>query len=257
MDARRQRVVWGNVPAAGAGTRIQPLAFSKELLPVGSPGEDGTDRPRAVAEYLLERMTLAGADRIGFIVSPGKTDIVEYFAVGRSSAHLSFVVQPVPAGLCDAIFHAAPLVGAADWVLVGLPGTIWYPADALLALGDAPLSFLLFPVARPERFDAVLTDAAGRVRQIRVKSDDPGTEWIWGAFKLSGSNFHELHDLWLERERRDEFVGTLVNAWLARGGTAMGVRAGESYLDVGTLHGFREATAFVASRPALGEVAIR
>ena len=29
--------MWGIIPAAGNGTRIQPLAFSKELLPVGSP----------------------------------------------------------------------------------------------------------------------------------------------------------------------------------------------------------------------------
>ena len=28
--------MWGIIPAAGTGTRIQPLAFSKELLPVGS-----------------------------------------------------------------------------------------------------------------------------------------------------------------------------------------------------------------------------
>jgi len=28
--------MWGIIPAAGLGSRIQPLAFSKELLPVGS-----------------------------------------------------------------------------------------------------------------------------------------------------------------------------------------------------------------------------
>ena len=28
--------MWGIVPAAGIGSRIQPLAFSKELLPVGT-----------------------------------------------------------------------------------------------------------------------------------------------------------------------------------------------------------------------------
>jgi glucose-1-phosphate thymidylyltransferase len=27
--------MWGIIPAAGEGKRIQPLAFSKELLPVG------------------------------------------------------------------------------------------------------------------------------------------------------------------------------------------------------------------------------
>ena len=54
--------MWGIIPAAGSGTRIQPLAFSKELLPVGSRSEDGVERPRAVSEYLIERM-LAGRRR--------------------------------------------------------------------------------------------------------------------------------------------------------------------------------------------------
>jgi hypothetical protein len=45
----------------------------------------------------------------------------------------------------------------------------------------------------------------------------------------------------VERNRRDEYIGTLVNAWLARGGNALGIRAGESYVDVGTLNGYREA----------------
>ena len=33
--------MWGIVPAAGRGSRIQPLAFSKELLPVGSRLDEG------------------------------------------------------------------------------------------------------------------------------------------------------------------------------------------------------------------------
>jgi glucose-1-phosphate thymidylyltransferase len=47
--------------------------------------------------------------------------------------------------------------------------------------------------------------------------------------------------LWLERERRDEYFGTLINAWLASGGTALGIKAGEAYVDVGTLQGYRAA----------------
>ena len=71
--------MWGIVPAAGAGTRIQPLAFSKELLPVGSWQDGTSERPRAVSEYLVERMILAGADRICFVIAPGKSDILEYY----------------------------------------------------------------------------------------------------------------------------------------------------------------------------------
>jgi glucose-1-phosphate thymidylyltransferase len=47
--------------------------------------------------------------------------------------------------------------------------------------------------------------------------------------------------LWCRRGRADEYVGTLVNAYLAEGGQAWGVRAGRAYVDVGTLYGYREA----------------
>jgi hypothetical protein len=36
-------------------------------------------------------------------------------------------------------------------------------------------------------------------------------------------------------------MGTLVNAWIERGGEAVGVRAGTSYVDVGTVRGYRAA----------------
>ena len=244
--------MWGIVPAAGAGSRIQPLAFSKELLPVGSRLEGESERPRAVSEYLVERMIIGGANRICFVIAPGKSDILEYYGNRPTTAHISFTVQRKPAGLCDAVFQALPLIPAEEFVIVGLPDTIWFPEDALRTLGDDPLSFLLFPVNRPERFDAVLTDGSGRVREIRVKQPNPGSPWIWGAFKLSGRTLRELYDLWRERNQQDEYIGTLVNAYLARGGQAVGVRAGEAYVDVGTLHGYREAIRMLSSRPVAG-----
>jgi glucose-1-phosphate thymidylyltransferase len=242
--------MWGIVPAAGAGTRMQPLAFSKELLPVGSRLEGDAERPRAVSEYLIERMILGGADRICFVIAPGKSDIIEYYGSRSCPAHLCYTVQRHPAGLCDAIFQALPFIPPEEYVIVGLPDTIWFPAAALQALGRDPMSFLLFPVDRPERFDAVLTDDAGRVLEVRVKHSDPGTRWIWGAFKLAGHTLHELHALWRARDRQDEYFGTLVNAYLAGGGSAVAVRAGEAYVDVGTLRGYREAIGVLSARPA-------
>ena len=141
----------------------------------------------------------------------------------------------------DAIFRALPLVRPDEPVIVGLPDTIWFPADALCGLPDDRLSFLLFPVDDPALFDAVDTDADGRVREVQVKSAEARTNWVWGAFKMPGATLLALHALWLRRDRRDEFIGTLVNAWLAEGNAAWGVRAGESYVDVGTLNGYREA----------------
>ena len=233
--------MWGIVPAAGRGSRIQPLAFSKELLPVGSCTSNDTQRPCAVSEYLLERLIRGGADKICFVIGAGKSDILEYFGAAFSSAELAYVVQPQPAGLCDAIFRASPLIAAGETVAVGLPDTVWFPESGLAALPDDELSFLLFPVDRPERFDAVVLDEQDRVSEVRVKQPNPGTRWIWGAFKMPAAIFHELRALWLARERHDEYVGTLINAYLSAGGRARGIRAGHAYVDVGTLDGYRAA----------------
>jgi dTDP-glucose pyrophosphorylase len=237
--------MWGIVPAAGAGSRIQPLAFSKELLPVGSRTQDGFERPRAVSEYLVERMLRAGVTRLCFVISPGKSDIMEYYGSRVGEAHTCFTVQPEPAGLCDAIFRAAPFIGGEDRVAVGLPDTVWFPEDGLASLPEDALAFLLFPVDRPELFDAVRTDAESRVIEVQVKCPDARTGWIWGAFTMPGRVLHRLHALWRSRTPRDEYFGTLVNAYLAQGGTALGIRAGAAYIDVGTLHGYREAIALL------------
>jgi dTDP-glucose pyrophosphorylase len=246
--------MWGVIPAAGNGTRIQPLAFSKELLPVGGRSDALTERPKAVSEYLVERLVRAGADKICFVISPGKSDIMEYYGTGRvTPADIAYVVQPRATGLCDAIFRARPVVPKDEPVLVGLPDTIWFPEEALCELPDDRLSFLLFPVEQPRHFDAVVTDKTGRVEEIQVKSPDARSNWIWGAFKMPGHVFHELHDFWRARPEPDEYVGTLVNAWLAEGGEAVGVRAGESYVDVGTLDGYRSAMQML--RPVPQDVA--
>ena len=195
-----------------------------------------------MSDYLVERLRVGGADKICFVISPRKSDILEYYGSRVEGAHTCFVVQPRPAGLCDAVFQPVPLIAEDDeLVLIGLPDTVWFPVEGFSALDRDRLSFLLFPVDEPRHFDAVVTDANGAVLEIQVKRLDAATHWIWGAFQMPGHVYHELHRLWMERERRDEYIGTLVNEFLRRGGVASGVRAGTSYLDVGTLHGYREA----------------
>ena len=239
--------VWGIVPAAGLGTRIQPLAFSKELLPVGTRLDGGTERPRTVCEYLIERMLAAGATHICFVISPAKSDIMSYFGGKIDGASICYAIQQNPAGLCDALFSALPFISPGDEVLVGLPDTIWFPVEGLRLLPEHQLSFLLFPVAQPELFDAVITDRDGIVQEIQVKQTGARTQWVWGAFRLTGQQLSVLHDLWERRGRSDQYWGTLVNAYLSEGGSALGIKRGDQYVDVGTLHGYREGVKLLSS----------
>ncbi len=164
-------------------------------------------------------MIAAGARHICMVISAEKSDIVRYYAERDYAAEIFYAVQRRPRGLCDAIFRAETFVRPDEPVLIGLPDTIWFPENAFHAsVEQGPgVSLVLFPVPNPSAFDAVLCDENGRVERVVVKQPDPGTNWIWGAVTASGRAFHELRMLWESRHRQDEYLGDLLNAYIAAG----------------------------------------
>lgn len=241
----------GIIPAAGVGQRIQPLACSKELLPVGSRLVDHCERPKAVSEYLVERMIAAGAKQICVVISAEKGDIVRYYAERDYAADIFYAVQQRPLGLCDALFRAEPFAREHAHVLIGLPDTIWFPENAYLsAVGAhaAEMNLVLFPVEDPSAFDAVVCDDQGYVLSVEVKQAEAHSHWIWGAVTATGHSFHVLKQLWESRHRRDQYLGHLLNAYIAAGNPVRAFYVGEQYIDVGTLDGYRAAQDFLRSR---------
>jgi len=219
----------GIIPAAGVGQRIQPLGCSKELLPVGSRLVEGVERPKAVAEYLVERMIAAGAEQICMVISAEKTDLIRYFAERHYAAEIFYVLQQKPQGLCDALFRAEPFAIHHERILIGLPDTIWFPENgyrsALSMLeGSSDVSLLLFPVTNPS---------------------NPRSHWVWGAITSTGEAFRNLKLLWDSRHRQDEYLGHLLNAYIGAGNTVRSTCAGEIYMDVGTLEGYHQALNFL------------
>ena len=63
---------------------------------------------------------------------------------------------------------------------------------------------------------------------------------------MTGGILNDLHRLWLES--RDEYLGTVINEYLSQGGRVSGIKAGASYVDVGTLRGYHEALRMLAAR---------
>jgi dTDP-glucose pyrophosphorylase len=251
----------GIIPAAGAGQRIQPLGCSKELLPVGSRTVDGGERPKAVAEYLVERMISAGAEQICMVISAEKTDLIRYFAERTYAAEIFYVLQQEPRGLCDALFRAEKFARQHDRVLIGLPDTIWFPENgyqqslSILDERRSDVSLLLFPVTNPSAFDAVASDEFGYVREVQVKRAEADSHWIWGAVTTTGLAFHNLKLLWESRHREDEYLGHLLNAYISAGNVVRSTCSGEIYLDVGTLEGYHQALNYLRRRKAVPDTA--
>ncbi len=239
----------GIIPAAGAGQRIQPLGCSKELLPVGARVIDGVERPKAVMEYLVERMIAAGADQICIVISGEKTDIVRYFAERNYAAEIFYAIQNQPRGLCDALFRAEPFAREHREVLIGLPDTIWFPENAYRTSLDlnpaAEVNLVCFPVSDASVFDSVVSDENGYVRRVDVKVRDYESLWIWGGVITTGAAFRDLKRLWESRHREDEFLGHLLNAFIEAGNSVRASHAGEVYMDVGTLPGYHAAQDFL------------
>lgn len=241
----------GIIPAAGAGQRMQPLGCSKELLPVGSRMVEGLERPKAVSEYLVERMVAAGADEICMVISAEKTDIMRYYAEHDYGVEIFYVVQPRPHGLCDALFRATSFAQRHEQVLIGLPDTIWFPEDAFLHALDfrqADVNLVLFPSTNPSAFDAVVCDRQGDVREVQVKKRAPASHWIWGAITTQGECFYRLQQLWEARCRVDEYFGDLLNAFLAAGNVVRSCPCGSVYMDVGTMEGYQAAQDYLRAR---------
>ncbi|HLH08566.1 MAG TPA: sugar phosphate nucleotidyltransferase [Terriglobales bacterium] len=239
----------GIIPAAGAGQRIQPLGCSKELLPVGSRFIESVERPKAVMEYLVERMIAAGADQICMVISGEKTDIVRYFAERDYAAEIFYAVQNEPRGLCDALFRAEPFARNHREVLIGLPDTIWFPENAYRASldlhEDANVNLVCFPVQDASAFDSVVADDTGYVKRVDVKIPNYQSLWIWGAVITTGDAFRDLKLLWESRHREDEFLGHLMNAYIEAGNSVRASHVGEVYMDVGTLPGYHAAQDFL------------
>lgn len=218
---------------------------------MGSRIIDGVERPKAVSEYLVERMIAAGASQICMVISAEKSDIVRYYAERDYNAEIFYVVQQKPRGLCDALFRATPFAGHHDRVLIGLPDTVWFPENSYrLPREDADVNLVLFPVADPTTFDAVVCDAHNYVEKVEVKDPAAHSHWIWGAITTTGGAFNALRSLWESRHRCDEFLGTLLNAYIAAGNPIRGYHVGESYMDVGTFEGYRQAQEFLRSQQA-------
>jgi glucose-1-phosphate thymidylyltransferase len=160
--------------SGGNGTRLRPITYSmpKQLVPVAN---------KPVLFYGLEHMADAGIKDVGIVISPETGDEVRA-AVGDGSmfgVRTSYIVQPRPLGLADALRTALEFVDGDDCLM--------YLGDNLLRQGviDVVEDFerhrpncqiLLSPVDDPRAFGVAELDAERNVRRLVEKPAVPRSD---------------------------------------------------------------------------------
>lgn len=169
---------YGSIPAGGLGTRLQPIGFSKELAPVAR---------RAVIEFLIERMVLAGVDKIFINTAEDKTDLIRYLSTKSIYKDMLVFLVRERKGLLDGIVIPEQFLREDDELYFGLPDTIWYPKDGFAQLDKLPgeLVLGLFDTGTPEKFDSVVIDSKSKIKSIEVKVPNPKTKWTWAMGKMT------------------------------------------------------------------------
>jgi glucose-1-phosphate thymidylyltransferase len=237
----------GVIPAAGLASRLGPLGYPKELLPITYvPGEGGHLRPLPVIEASLRQLREAGVGRALVITSDRKPELMQYLAHGGGiGLDLAFLQQARAEGLAAAMALALPWTKGANTCLL-LPDTIVRPeaalkeARALFESAQADLVLGVLPTDKPKELGPVRFDDAMRVIEVQDKPAETDLANSW-AMAIWGPAFAERLGEAVARNP-SQTLGAVFQQAVDAG---LDVRAawfpGGAFYDVGTPKGLAEA----------------
>lgn len=216
-------MIVGVIPAAGYATRLQPLGCSKEVYPV---------RGQPVMNHLIDRMRAAPCDELRVVTRPDKTDVI---ANAREQG--ARVIEARPPSLAESFLAGLEGLADDDIALLGFPDSLWEPPDGyrrILPLLEEgfQVALGLFEAHDLRRYEPVVVDDAGCVRSLEFKPEHPSSRWLWGCAAATVGVLRGM-------EGRQE-PGALFNE-LAHNGVVGATALSDSYLDMGTREGLREA----------------
>ncbi len=228
------------IPAAGMATRLSPLPFSKELIPIGfgALGQKNQFRPKVVSHYLLEMFKSAGIKKAYIVVHSGKLDIPAYFGSGQMvGMKLAYLLVDLPIAVPYTLDQAYPFVQN-KWVALGFPDVVLHPENSFVQLltkkmqTGADIVLGLYPTDQPHKMDVVDLDENGCIRQIRSKpskleGDKVNYAWLTAVWTPVFTKY--LHEFVSEhkkkylddcfetaiKNKRELFVGDIFQAAIA------------------------------------------
>ncbi len=246
----------GLIPAAGKGTRLHPLPFSKELYPIGYhpvvvDGEKKL-RPKVVSQYLVNHMQRMGVEKIIITLGPGKSDIMDYYGSGKTTGvPIVYNFQSVARGMPYALDLSYPWLKKDDVIVFGMSDTIIEPENAFLDLKNffnkqtPDLLLGLFPTNNPKKFGMVDFQANGTVKTTIDKPQNSILTHMWGCC-LWNYNFAEfMHEFLKKHEpqnNKEVVFGDIINLAITQGLKVQSLPINDGrYIDIGTIEDLDQA----------------
>ena len=240
----------GIILAGGSGSRLWPITMgvSKQLLPI-------YDKP--MIYYPLTVLMLSGIREIAVITTPeDQAGFQRLLGDGSQwGLSLTYIVQPSPDGLAQAYLLARDFLAGAPSAMV-LGDNIFFGhglSDFLVAAGARETGGTVFGyrVSDPERYGVVDFDAAGKVRQIIEKPQQPPSNFaVTGLYFLDGRapDFAAR----IKPSARGELeIADLLDIYLKEGSlTVERMGRGLAWLDTGTHGSLLDAGNFVRTLKA-------
>lgn len=247
----------GLIPAAGKGTRLHPLPFSKELYPIGyhEVVVDGEKklRPKVVSQYLVNHMTRMGVEKIIITLGPGKSDIMDYYGSGRTTGvPIVYNFQSVARGMPYALDLSFPWLKADDVVVFGMSDTIIEPENSFVDLKigfeqkKPDLLLGLFPTNNPKKFGMVDFDPKTSVVKTTIdKPQNSKLTHMWGCclWNYRFAEFmHEYLQSYLPKEGKEVVFGDVINLAIEKKLNVYAQTVNEGrYIDIGTIEDLDQA----------------
>ncbi|WP_457631097.1 glucose-1-phosphate thymidylyltransferase [Oceanithermus sp.] len=240
----------GLVLAAGKGTRLRPLTYTRPKPVIRVAG-------KPIIHYAIENLLEAGVDRVGIVVSPATMTDVSAACNGLGDSlgiTIEYIVQQEPQGLAHAVAVARDWLAGDDFVL--------YLGDNLFGRGIRPFVtafnesrpqgvVALARVADPRQFGVAEVED-GEIRRLVEKPEVPPSDLAVAGVYVFTPEIHEVI-AGLEPSDRGEYeITDAIQGLIDRGGRVMGLPIEGWWKDTG-----RAEDLLDANRLLLGGIARR
>ena len=230
--------------------RIAPLPCSKEIYPIGLKKKSGNGmRSKAVCEYLLESMKVAGVRNVFIVIRKDKSDIPAYLGDGfEFGLNLAYLIMRNPNGTPYTLDQAYHFIKN-DNIAFGFADIIFQPEDAYDRLishqktSGADIVLGVFPADNPSLMDMVDLDRSGRVLSIEIKPNKTNLQYTWLIAVWTPVFTQFMHEYLMSSDdqvievgsAKEMYVGDVIQTAIDKGLYVESVIFPDSsYIDIGT-----------------------